>query len=127
MKRQLRDYSKLDIWQRGHALTLDVYRATQAFPKEERYGLTSQLRRSCASIPALIAEGCGRGTPRELGRYLGMAHGSASETGYHLLLATDLGYWGRDQGLDLGARADELGRMIHGYWRKVAGDVLRES
>lgn len=123
MKRQPRDYNKLDIWKKGHALTLDVYGATQMFPREEKFGLTSQLRRSCSSVPALIAEGCGRGTPKELVRYLGMAHGSASETAYHMLLATDLMYWERGFGLALRDRADELGRMIHGYSRKIIEDA----
>jgi four helix bundle protein len=86
------DFRKLQVWHRAHKLTLDVYRATSAFPKEELYGLTNQLRRASASIGANIAEGCGRNTDAELARYLGIAVGSANELDYHLLLARDLGY-----------------------------------
>jgi len=80
------------VWQRAHRLTLDVYGATQAFPKEELYGITSQLRRSSSSIPANIAEGCGRNGDAELARFLRIALGSVNELDYHLLLARDLGY-----------------------------------
>ena len=75
---------------KAHNLTLLIYRATQKFPKEELYGLTSQIRRSCGSIPANIAEGCGRSGDVELARFLQIAMGSASELEYHILLARDL-------------------------------------
>lgn len=74
----------------AHKLALAVYRTTMTFPQEELYGLTSQIRRSCASIPANIAEGCGRRGDAELARFLQIAMGSASELEYHLLLARDL-------------------------------------
>lgn len=80
------------MWWKGHQLTLDVYGATAGFPREEMYGLTSQLRRSCASVPANLAEGCGRSGDRELARFAQIAMGSTSELEYHLLLAHDLGY-----------------------------------
>ena len=67
-----------------------IYKLTSGFPREERYGLTSQIRRSCASIPANIAEGCGSNSDAELARYLQIAMGSASELEYHILLARDL-------------------------------------
>jgi four helix bundle protein len=72
-------------------LTLAVYRATARFPREELYGLTSQIRRSCSSVPANLAEGCGRNADAELARFCSIAAGSASEMEYHLLLARDLG------------------------------------
>ena len=75
----MRDFTKLKVWERSNQLTLAVYRATAAFPREETYGLKSQTRRSCASIPANIAEGCGRGTNADLARFLQIALGSASE------------------------------------------------
>ncbi len=78
------------MWEKAHALALEVYEATKAFPLEEIYGLTSQMRRSCTSIPANIAEGCGRSGDAELGRFLQVALGSASELEYHILLARDL-------------------------------------
>ncbi len=88
----MRDFRKLEVWQKAHALTLAVYQATATFPKTEMYGLTSQLRRACASIPANIAEGCGRGGDTEKARFVQIAMGSASEAEYHLLLARDLGH-----------------------------------
>lgn len=86
----MQDFRKLKVWQKSHQLTLEVYRATASFPREELYGLTGQMRRSCASIPANIAEGCGRDGTAELARFLRIAMGSASELDYHILLAHDL-------------------------------------
>ena len=86
----MRDFKTLKVWERAHHLTLAVYQATATFPKDEQYGLTSQLRRSAASVPANIAEGCGRDGETELARFLQIAMGSASELEYHLLLAYDL-------------------------------------
>jgi four helix bundle protein len=88
----VRDFRELKVWHKSHDLTLAVYEATARFPREEAYGLTGQLRRSCASIPANIAEGCGRSGDAELARFLQIAMGSASELEYHLLLARDLSY-----------------------------------
>jgi four helix bundle protein len=88
---RVQDFRNLKVWEKSHQLTLSVYRDTQRFPKEELYGLTSQMRRACASIPANIAEGCGRGGDPEFRRFLQIAMGSASELDYQLLLARDLG------------------------------------
>ncbi len=85
-----KDFRQLHVWKKAHCLTTELYKATTTFPKEEMYGLTSQIRRSCASIPANIAEGCGRGSDAELARFLQIAMGSASELEYHVLLAHDL-------------------------------------
>ncbi|NQU20686.1 MAG: four helix bundle protein [Candidatus Nealsonbacteria bacterium] len=86
----MQDFRKLKVWQKAHELTLAVYEVTRGFPSDERYGLTSQMRRSAASIPANIAEGCGRSTSGDFARFLDIAAGSASEVQYHLLLARDL-------------------------------------
>jgi len=83
----MKDFRELKVWEKAHQLTLEVYKATTIFPKDELYGLTSQIRRACASIPANIAEGCGRRGDAEFARFLGIAMGSASELDYHLLLA----------------------------------------
>ena len=88
----MRDFHNLGIWKRSHQLTLDVYQATKLFPNEEMFGLTSQLRRAVSSIPTNIAEGCGRGSNKELARFLQIAIGSASEVEYELLLANSLNY-----------------------------------
>jgi four helix bundle protein len=88
----MQDFRQLKVWQKAHQLTLAVYRLTAAFPKTEQYGMTSQMRRSAASIVCNIAEGCGRGSDPDFARFLQMALGSASELEYQLLLAKDLGW-----------------------------------
>mgnify|MGYP003296444386 FL=1 len=88
----MRDFHPLKIWQRSHQLTLDVYKATQLFPNEEQFGLTSQLRRAVASIPTNIAEGCGRASNKDFAHFLQIAIGSASEVEYELFLAYSLNY-----------------------------------
>src|SRR5205809_2921123 len=85
----MRDFREIKVWERAHELTLEIYKATAKFPREEIYGLTSQTRRSSSSSPANIAEGCGRGNA-ELARFLQIGLGSASELEYHILLAHDL-------------------------------------
>ena len=86
----MKDFRDLQVWQKAHQLTLTVYRLTASFPQTERYGLTTQLRRSSASVAANLAEGCGRNGDAELARFCSIAMGSASELEYHLLLASDL-------------------------------------
>lgn len=110
----MKDFRDLTVWQKAHQLTLAVYRTTASFPREELYGLTSQLRRSCASIPANLAEGCGRNGDAELARFCSIAMGSASELEYHLLLAKDLKLIKPKDHEDLAGRATELKRMLAG-------------
>jgi four helix bundle protein len=86
----MQDFRNLKVWEKAHALTLDVYRTTRSFPSDERFGLTNQLRRSCSSVPANLAEGCARFSDIDFARFVNNAAGSASETDYHLLLARDL-------------------------------------
>ena len=108
----VRDFKDLKVWERSHRLVLDVYGATGAFPHEETYGLTAQLRRCSASIPANIAEGCGRSGDAELCRFMLIAMGSASELEYHLLLARDLGYLRAQDYRELSQGAGEVKRML---------------
>ncbi|NEQ75529.1 MAG: four helix bundle protein [Okeania sp. SIO2C9] len=86
----MRDFTELKVWVKAHQLTLAVYRVTSTFPAAQLHGLTSQARRSCASIAANIPEGFGRNGNVELSRFFQIAMGSASELEYHLLLAHDL-------------------------------------
>jgi four helix bundle protein len=86
----MQDFRRLKVWERAHQLTLAVYSNTVSFPHDERYGLTSQIRRAAASIPANLAEGCGRGGDADFRRFVQIAMGSACELEYHLLLACDL-------------------------------------
>jgi len=113
------DFRKLKVWEKAHGVTLDVYRATVTFPREEMYGLTSQLRRAAASIGANIAEGCGRRTDGEMCRFLQIARGSASELEYHILLARDLQFLDEEEFQKLSAHADELQRMLTGLIQSV--------
>lgn len=87
----MRNYRDLVAWENAHRLTLAVYRNTRSFPNEERFGLTSQMRRASASIAANLAEGCGRRSDGEMGRFIQIAMGSGAELSYHFLLARDLG------------------------------------
>jgi four helix bundle protein len=118
----VKDYRSLQVWQRGHALTLEVYSLTQRFPKEELFGLTSQLRRCCASIPANLAEGCGRDSDAELKRFVDIAHGSASEAEYYLLLACELDYLDTTKHRRLAAEIAELKKMLGALSRKLKAD-----
>ena len=102
----MQDFRKLVVWKEGHELTLSIYHITASFPREETYGLTSQLRRARSSIPTNIAEGCGRTGNPELARFLHIAMGSACEVEYLLILARDLGY------LDLNLHESLEGRLI---------------
>jgi four helix bundle protein len=106
------DFRRLKVWDKAHRLTLDVYRAVAPFPREEMYGLTSQLKRSASSIPANIAEGCGRNRDSELARFLEIAMGSTSELDYHLLLARDLGFLPTDTHERLAIETKEVHTML---------------
>lgn len=88
----MRDFKKYDIWQLSHSFTLEIYKMTSNFPKEELYGLTSQIRRASASVPTNISEGCGRSSDKEFNQFLNIALGSACETEYLLILSRDLQY-----------------------------------
>jgi four helix bundle protein len=87
----MKDFRTLTVWEKSHKLTLRLYSVTKTFPKEELFGLTSQIQRAAASIPANIAEGCGKGSDADFGRFLQISFGSACELEYHLILSKDLG------------------------------------
>jgi four helix bundle protein len=115
----MQDYKKLKIWQQGHEITLLTYTITKTFPKDEMYGLTSQMRRAAFSIPANIAEGCGRDSQAELGRFVTIASGSAFELDYLAHLAIDLGYLSSEQYTHFYTGIDELRRMLNGFIKKL--------
>jgi len=115
----MRDFRELKVWEKSYRLTLDVYKSTRRFPKEELYGLTSQVRRAAASIPANIAEGCGRTGAAELGRFIQIAMGSASEVEFHLLLARDLGLLDAADSERLSGQVIEVKRMLTSFWQKL--------
>ncbi len=115
----MRDYRELKVWEKAHHYTLEVYKATQHFPKEELYGLTSQLRRSALSVPSNIAEGCGRNSDGELARFLEIAYGSASESDYQLLLSKDLGYMRQERYRTLAEKIAEIRKMLNSFIQKL--------
>jgi four helix bundle protein len=118
----MKDFRDLKVWEKAHQLTLLVYQSTANFPKQEQYGLTSQIRRACSSIPANIAEGCGRRGNAEFHRFLQIAMGSASELEYHLLLARDLHYLEPENHQKLHDLLVEVKRMLASLLEKVDGE-----
>lgn len=118
----MKDFRKLQVWEKAHHLTLDVYRVTQHFPKVELYGLTSQMRRAASSIPTNIAEGCGRGSDGESARFSQIAMGSASELEYLLVLARDLGYLNNADYERLMHQVVEVKRMLTSFIQKLNAD-----
>lgn len=115
----MQDFRTLKVWQKAHQLTLAVYAATKTFPEDERFGLTSQMRRAAASIPANIAEGCGRDGGSDFARFLQIAMGSASELEYHLILAHDLSMLALDRYNTLLNGVIEVKKMLAALIRKL--------
>lgn len=115
----MRDFRELKVWEKSHALTLEVYKATKAFPKEEIYGLTSQIRRASVSIPANIAEGCCRSSDVDFARFLQMAAGSASELEYLFLLANEIGILHSPMYEKLAVDVVEVKRMLTTFMQKL--------
>ncbi len=115
----MQDFKKLQVWINAHALTLRVYEATASFPKDELYGLTNQMRRAAVSIPANIAEGCGRSSNAELLRFLHISMGSASEVEYYLILAHDLKFLDERLCAQLEQELLQLKRMLNSFMQKV--------
>ena len=113
------DFKQLKVWKKAHEMTLSTYRLTATFPKEEMYGLTSQLRRAAASIAANIAEGCGRRSDGEMCRSIQIARGSASEVEYHALLARDLHFLAEKDFQILTHQSDELQRMLTALMQSI--------
>jgi four helix bundle protein len=103
----------------AHDLVLEIYGVTKSFPREELYGVTSQLRRASTSIPTNVAEGCGRRTKRDFAHYLAMSAGSASEVEYLLILSSDLGYVDGTIANTLIAKTAAVRRMIYAYRTKL--------
>jgi four helix bundle protein len=115
----MQDFRNLDVWSKAHELTLAIYRITEMFPDDERFGLTSQLRRCAASIGANLAEGCGRGSDADFGRFVQIAIGSSSEVEYHLLLARDLNYISNEAYAQLDEGITRIKRMLSSLLRRT--------
>lgn len=117
----MKDYRELEVWQQGHAITLEIYRITKSFPKDELFGLTSQMRRAASSVPANIAEACGRDGDPELKRFLNIALGSACELDYFVLLSEQLGYIPLQQSKALASECLRLRRQLGAFIKKLKG------
>ena len=124
----MKNFRELTIWVKGYELTLEIYRITSRFPKDEGYGLTAQIRRAGVSIPANIAEGCGREGDAEFARFLVIAMGSSSELECLFLLARDLRYLNAADHELLSGRLISLRKMLNVLIQKLKSDRgLRHS
>ena len=108
----MRPHEKLDLWKKAIDFVVSIYKVTESFPKDERYGLTSQLRRASVSIVANIAEGAARQTRKEFKQFLSHSQGSASEVDTELIISLRLNYLTREDFRKLTAELDHIGRMI---------------
>ncbi len=110
----MRSHEKLDVWKRSIDFVVEVYRLTESFPLDEKFGLTSQIRRASVSIPANIAEGAARESDKEFVRFLSIAQGSTSEVETEMLIANRLGYITSQKHVAIKSSLDDIGRMITG-------------
>ncbi|SNR67787.1 four helix bundle protein [Lutibacter agarilyticus] len=115
----MRNFRKYQVWELGHQITLDVYKLTMSFPKNEQYGLTSQMKRASSSVPANIAEGCGRESEVEFKRFLVIANGSATELEYFLILVKDLNIVSEKDITNLVGKVDQLKRSLNKLISKI--------
>jgi four helix bundle protein len=118
----LKDFKGLKVWEKAHGLTQKIYKITFKFPREELYGLTSQIRRASVSVPNNIAEGCGRNSDAELARFLEISMGSASEVEYLLLLTRDLNLISAPDYSNLNNEVVEVKRMLTSFIKKLRAD-----
>ena len=123
----MKDFRKLQVWAKAHQLALTLYQVTASFPRDETYGLTSQIRRAASSIPSNIAEGCGRDGDGELSRFCIIARGSASELEYQILLARDLKLITPHDYRQLSEQTTEVKRMLTVFVQKLTADRQAES
>ena len=123
----MRPHEKLDVWRAAMDFVVTIYKATESFPKEEKFGLTSQVRRAAVSVPANIAEGAARRSPKEFVHFISNAQGSASELETELLIAQRLGYLQKGTYLEIRDTLDKIGRMLIGLTRHLEKAVNREQ
>jgi four helix bundle protein len=123
----MEDFKDLKVWVKAHQLTVHVYERTRTFPREEIYGLTSQMRRAAGSIGANTAEGCGRRSDPEMRRFVQIARGSASELEQHLLLSRDLRFLSDAEFAELEGKTHEIQRMLAALAQRLRSSVLARS
>ncbi len=115
----MQNYKDLKVWEKAHLFTLTIYEYTKLFPKDEMYSLTNQIRRASSSVPANIAEGCGKNSKLELAHYLNIALGSANESEYFLILSKDLRYLKEENYIVLYNLINEIKSMLIALINKV--------
>ncbi len=115
----MQDYKELKVWKKSHLFAIEIYKNLFSFPKEETYNLVNQLKRASGSIPANIAEGCGRFTQKDFASFLQNALGSAHEVEYFLLLSKDLEYLSNEQYELLNREIGEIKAMLIALIRRV--------
>lgn len=115
----MKDFRTLQVWEKSHCLTIELYKETKCFPKDEVYGITSQLRRATSSVPTNIAEGCGRGSDKDFSRFVQIAMGSASETEYLILLSGDLNYLTKEATEKYIDQINEIKKMLVALIKKL--------
>ena len=118
----MRDYRKLHAFELADQLAIAIYKCTKSFPKEEIFGLTSQIRRAAVSAPSNIVEGCAKSSQADYARFLEIAYGSVCEVEYQLSLAERLGYLERETAKETISRANETGRVLNGLLRSLKSD-----
>ena len=123
----MRDFRKVEAWQLADDLAVAVYEATKGFPKEEVYGITSQMRRSVTSVAANIAEGASRESEKDYAHFLQIARGSLAETQYFLHLARRLGYLDRERAAELEQAARRVFGCLHGLIQAVRGSAASQD
>ena len=111
----MHQFKELKVWQKGRTLEKEIYEVTYKFPKEELFGITSQMRRSAVSIPSNIAEGCGRNSDADLNRFLDIANGSAFELETLIILSHDLNFLSNDEYESFDEKLNEVQKMIFGF------------
>lgn len=116
----MQPHERLDVWAKAHEFYLAVHKTTKTWPRDERFELTSQVRRAAFSTPANIAEGASRLGPRQFRHFLDIARGSLAETSYGLIAARDLGYITKEQWSTLDQLRDKVGRMLWGLLSSIS-------
>ncbi|MDQ1640157.1 MAG: hypothetical protein QOF62_3496 [Pyrinomonadaceae bacterium] len=120
----MRPHENLNVWKKAVDFVVEIYKTTEHFPKEERFGLTSQIRRASVSVAANIAEGAARKSPKEFSHFLSNAQGSASEVETELLISYRLGYLSNSQLVEYQTSLDSIGKMMNGLTRRLRQKML---
>ncbi len=110
----MRPHENLEVWKKAVEFVVSIYKRTKDFPSDERFGLTSQIRRASVSIPANLAEGAARQSDKEFLQFLAIAQGSCSEVETELLISSKLGFLPQQEYAELKAETDSIGRMLIG-------------